>query len=98
MDAYSTNGRVHYLLQLACSSTRPSTDSCRRSTDAVAMIQTVVLLSQNVGITLDERGRVPVNEQLQTSVPKYVYLHLTFLLSLLSSIFFLLHLLLSSTD
>ena len=25
---------------------------------------------QNVGITLDERGRVPVDEQLRTSVPK----------------------------
>ena len=35
-----TSGRVHCILQL--SRTRPSTDSCRRGTDAVAMIQTLV--------------------------------------------------------
>ena len=65
---HGTNGRAHYILQL--SRTRLSTDSCRRGTDAVAMIQKVLcVLPQNVGITLDERGRVPVNERLGSLVP-----------------------------
>jgi len=62
-SAFVTPFLISYLLQLTCDTLlvcigrRPYTAN---------------LGLDNVGIQLDERGRIPVNSRFQTAVPKYV--------------------------